>query len=287
MIINFSIQAQENQPTQYAYLRLTLPSDFSRLEIKQIFSFLKKYFRQKYGRAIKPVHKIPSAAKADTKKIDLRHFFNYLSVVEIREGIQDADFDYDLSGLRGQILLFLQDGESELYFIQWTHESFLRISDQYRFILKNNDLPWSGTFIESYNILPVSSAKTLEPIDLVLASKYLKTLPNKHLNFWEKEIIPLLAVYPSIFSIWEQLFSGIQNPIQLTYHVPGLAVPPITAAFHLTPAGNEPVNGVWVTLSEEAEIMLPLTEISNFSDPDLQQKLSYYHDWVRFVCPKL
>ncbi len=179
--------------------------------------FLKDYINQKYKLTIHPIHPKTPISKNKTKKITLRHFYNFLSNVKIRDGIRDVEFDFDLSGLRGQILLFFQDDFDELYYIQWLPDSFLKISDEYLLRLFENNLPWSGTYIESSNLIPCQSKNSLDPLDLVLLNKYLRFISQSAREYWENQVLPFVKLHQSVFLAWEELFSGISNPVSFSY----------------------------------------------------------------------
>ncbi len=53
------------------------------------------------------------------------------------------------------------------------------------------------------------------------------------------------------------------------------------------PAGFDTVFGLWVSLSNEMEeIIIPLSQITQFDDPSLDQKLKFYQGWVQIFCPE-
>ncbi len=286
MIINFSVLANTNQPDQFENLRLAIPNNFSKLEVNETINFLKDYINQKYGLVIHPTHSKTPITTNKTKKITLRHFYNYLSVVKIRNGIRDDELDFDLSGLRGQILLFFQDDTNEVYFIQWTRDSFLQIPDEYLLRLMENDLPWSGTYIESSNILPIQSAHSLELLDLVLLNKYIKMLSQPARDYWKNQVLPLVEFHQNVFLAWEKLFSGNKHPLYFSYRMNNIDGSEVSTKCFLSPAGFDSIIGVWVVLSDqEKEIIIPLSQITRFEDPILDQKLRLYQGWVRNLLP--
>ena len=80
----------------FDHLQLTVPGDLSNEEIKEVIYFVKKYMQQKFRVTIQENPKQTPAVQR-TKQITIRHFYNYLSLVKIRKGVRDLEFNFDLS----------------------------------------------------------------------------------------------------------------------------------------------------------------------------------------------
>ncbi len=287
MNLSFTATPLTDQPQAFHFLQVSLPNNFSPQEINKTVDFVNTAIHHTYNLLLIPIQKIPADTHQTIKKIDLRHFYHFLSTVEIRAGVYDTEFDVDLGGLQGQLLLFFQDDQSELYYIQWTNASFLQIPPSYLIRLLENQLPWSGTFIEYENILPATTSQPLESLDAALLRHYLRTLSEQDLRFWKENILPRLNTNSSVFSAWEQIFSGYTQPLSITYQPTDCNQNKTNTALILTPAGHDRIHGVWVSLSTKAEsIIVPLSTISRIEDPDLNQRLSYYHAWAALICPQ-
>ncbi|MAT44571.1 MAG: hypothetical protein CL609_19735 [Anaerolineaceae bacterium] len=288
MNINFSVVTNPNQTNMFDHLQLTVPGDLSNEEIKEVIYFVKKYMQQKFGVTIQENPKQTPAVQR-TKQITIHHFYNYLSLVKIRKGVRDLEFNFDLSELKGQILLFFQNEDEELYYIKWTRESFLKLPENYLLQLKDNELPWSGTFIESSNLLPIELTYPIESLDLILVDKYLPTLSESARTFWENQLLPLIKKHQNVLLAWENHFSCINSPQRLSYRMENSEEKEIEYSITctLSPAGFDSIFGLWVLLCEKnEEIIIPLSQIMNFENPTLDQVLSFYKDWMQIFCPE-
>jgi hypothetical protein len=287
MIINFSVIPKKNPPDLFDSLRLAIPNNFSKGEIEEIIAFLKTYISHKYGLNIQFTPSKPIGGEQKTKKITLRHFYNYDSLVKIRKGIRDIEFNVELGGLQGRILMFFQDENQELYFIQWTRDSFLKLPEAYLSQLRENKLPWSGTYIESSDLMPVKIFHSTESLEPDLITKYVTTLSEPMRRVWENEILPKNQLNQDVFYVWETLFAGINQPIQLTYRLSNPEETTCSTTCVLRPAGYDSIYGVWVFISNPSEeYIIPLSQILHFEDPELNQLLQIYLDWVQIFCPE-
>ncbi|PKN86084.1 MAG: hypothetical protein CVU46_08955 [Chloroflexi bacterium HGW-Chloroflexi-8] len=224
--------------------------------------------------------KISTDIPPDTIPTNLSKFFRFNKWVKIRDEVFDYYLRIPISNFVGRIIDFYNDGDKDIFYIQWSCQSLDKISQQSIQKCLNKKISPFGTYISKDFILPINFS---EP-PFLIEKKQMDLLKPFFKNKFEDE-------YNSVFDnknqddfpyqIWERFLDNLfrtENNINLIKNKSEFRIVSI--------AGSDEKNGVWVeVMNTNQRFVAPLNSFLKIKTSLLIERFFvFYKYWSTYFC---
>jgi hypothetical protein len=274
-------------------LTIEIPDDLSQTELEEIQKFFSADLRARLmesgctkqkmdlstGDAFQA--RILTELPAGKQSKQLSHYYRYNSWVKIREEVFDSVLRIQIGDFIGKILDFYGGDKEDIFYVQWSAQSLVKITDQNLMKCIAKKISPFGTYIGSELLIPIQFAEEPGTTEKQRKEMLTPTFLKKYENEFNQVFNNSASSSEFSYQTWEDYLTKLlasKEPItvlhnKINYQMTGIA-------------GSDEKNGVWVELTDtEHTLIMPLNEIRKVSAPQKISKIfSFYNYWSVFFC---
>lgn len=214
----------------------------------------------------------------NTNPLQLSNYFRYNNWVKIRQETFDDYLRIPISNFVGKIIDFYNNGEKDVFYIQWNHQSLSQISEKNIHKCINNKISPFGSYISNDMVLPIYFSET----PFLVEEKQMELLKPYFIKKFEVE-------YNSVFGkkntddfsyqIWEHFFDNLlqnEHEIHLIKNRSEFRV--------ISISGSDEKNGVWVEVTNaNKKFVIPLNSFKKIKTSlTIENYFAFYKFWSIF-----
>lgn len=286
------IQSILNSLNEDFSISIQIPNNLSKNDLDDLLIFLKIKFssiiNKKINRALEANIdtdvlldlKYCNHVENKTELLYLSNFFQFNSWVKVCSNTYDQFLKMPISNLIGRIIDFYNDGENDVFYIEWSSTSLEHLTDStLRKCIRKKVTPF-GTFIESDLVLPVNYTENIQKLKQNQINLFKPYIPDKF-ELEYNAVFNLQSSSANLYpdQIWANYFENVlynEKEIDLFFND--------QPARLITITGSDEKNGIWVEVeSESKRYIRPLNEFTNISTPGfIKQVFNFYLFWSTY-----